>query len=497
MDNKQRTPQQPSLRMPEGDSFGQPRRTGGATGSWDAPAGLRQQLSPAGGWFPGTRAVGQGFADEFGGAMNEPRTVGKVGKGLRAIVRGTAAAPLGLIEDVLEPWNRAGKAALGAVADVAQTAVTGQVPELAGAPPAPMPPAGPTKAATGPANPAGAPSGSTEVEPGIYKTLRPGQTTEFGDAASLDDQGFRNRGAISDQNMAAADALSARYAGSSLRGQAAPSGPNVFVGQDTGGYGLLDRDRLRERSLRMDADQYKPGSRGALKAFYERQTQGDRLRSTEQVEAAKDLTTRRGQDVDDTISLRNNATTRRGQDVSLAEKTVAGRIDSQKLAAENANKLRDDKRAAEAAFDQRVLGLVGTDKDGKPDAAAASRVRNTAVAMLGDRLAQARKLLKEEPNNKSAQAAIENIERNGIGAIDDDVLRSLMLNDKANMVAAEYDGWAINPWAGKAKNTNEPVGSLRLQKNMILPDQYATENGQLIPKRAVEANPDLRRLIVN
>ena len=207
-----------------------------------------------------------------------------------------------------------------------------------------------------------------------------------------------------------------------------------------------------------------------------------------------------------------NAATLRGQDMGLQERRVASqsaaataqraqenddrkfKMDVARLGIETANKNRDDKRAAESAFDKRIEGLVGVDKDGKPDAAAAAQVRNAAIAHMDARTAEARELLAKDPNNKSAQATLELIDRLGVGALGDEDLHEFLMGARVNRLAQENDGVWFNPWAGKATNTNVPARSLRLKENMFLPNQYVTDNGQSIPASAVEANPDLLRL---
>lgn len=82
-----------------------------------------------------------------------------------------------------------------------------------------------------------------------------------GDVSYSGASGFRPRGGtVSAQNNQAAEQLAARSGGGySMRddsgqagssGQAAP-GAGMYVAPDTGGYGLMDKNRLRERELRM------------------------------------------------------------------------------------------------------------------------------------------------------------------------------------------------------------------------------------------------------
>lgn len=206
-------------------------------------------------------------------------------------------------------------------------------------------------------------------------------------------------------------------------------------------------------------------------------------------------------------------TLRRGQDMQLAGNTVKAASDESKALRDQANadrtfragrddaaaalegRRRDDKRASAKAFSDRVLTMVGT-VDGKPDLETAATITNGANAFLANKMVEIEALLKADPKNQKALALKRDIETNGLDSIDEDTMRTLVLGQKANRVAKENDGWTINPWAGTAVNTDTPVTSLREQRNMILPNQYITNNGQKIPAGAIEDNPDLRRLIV-
>lgn len=164
-------------------------------------------------------------------------------------------------------------------------------------------PAAPAPAAPAPAAPAtqapAAPQAGA-VRPTAQPTVRRvdgGSTPLFTNVTDeADNAALMGRGQPSLRNVVAADTLSARSSGAPVETQAQPQGAAPRASGS--GFGLLDADYRRERSLRMDADQLKPGSRGALRAFYERQAQGDRLGSAERVAGMQDGTTRRGQDME-------------------------------------------------------------------------------------------------------------------------------------------------------------------------------------------------------
>jgi hypothetical protein len=122
--------------------------------------------------------------------------------------------------------------------------------------------------ASGELSAAGAPR--QDAGNGITRIDTPGQSPLFTNMAAGDPSnvGLMGRGQISAQNMGAADALSNRYAQeaqATLRQQQAPQQPgsNVFIGADTGGFGLLDKGASRERELRMEASSSRnPGESG-------------------------------------------------------------------------------------------------------------------------------------------------------------------------------------------------------------------------------------------
>ncbi len=98
-----------------------------------------------------------------------------------------------------------------------------------------------------------------QVRPGVFRTERPGRSVEFGDAASLNDTGFQNRGQISPQNMRAADTLAARSTAQARAGinreqydaevAQAQAINAARVGQRTGGIGDYLRSGMERRAL--------------------------------------------------------------------------------------------------------------------------------------------------------------------------------------------------------------------------------------------------------
>lgn len=165
-------------------------------------------------------------------------------------------------------------------------------------------------------------------------------------------------------------------------------------------------------------------------------------------------------------------------------------LDVARLGLEAANKNRDDKRAGEEAFAKRVESMIGDDKDG----VVAARVRNGANVFLADSIRAAEAELRQNPGNAKAARDLKRLQDGGVGALDDKMISDLVLGQQGNAAAAEYAGMA--PWSGKAVDTAAPIKSLKLKKGLLF-DDYVSDSAsgnQVIPARALEKRPDLKRL---
>lgn len=115
-------------------------------------------------------------------------------------------------------------------------------------------------------------SGAQQVRPGIFR-----QGNSFSDSAEGAAAGARPA-PVSAQNMAAADALAARYSNPLVQA-AQPQQPQggAYIPQDTGGFGLLDKGYQQRRSAMMDVQQLKPGAGRALASLLQQQEDAPKL----------------------------------------------------------------------------------------------------------------------------------------------------------------------------------------------------------------------------
>jgi hypothetical protein len=212
----------------------------------------------------------------------------------------------------------------------------------------------------------------TAAQPGLIRRIdRPGESPMFTNLAD-DQQGFAPgfTGRPSAQNNAAAEALA-------QRGAAMRAAPGILAQRraeeqaaqefNRAQSAIADRIQARidgerkERSLRMDAEQLKPGARTALKAFYERQQQGDELQSEGQRDQA-----RFGFESAENRADRELKVSEGGANRALQERELGDNMQT--------NAVRRDAAGVELANQQRIQKLqdefVNADTDEKREAAA-------------------------------------------------------------------------------------------------------------------------------
>lgn len=326
--------------------------------------------------------------------------------------------------------------------------------------------------------------GGTDIAGGATKFVQNGKTTYTNVTGGDNDKFMSNKPGVS-----VIPGMSRQAIDAALGGQSADT-----VSRDNMIRAANLRDGVNmERGTSVDPANNEKAQLKAL-AFSPIGTPGKNYARKRLSEMATDETTRRSQDID---LYGKDLTARAAENKVKADKDAAerifkaGRDDAEAL---RTDKVADNKRAGGKAFDDRVLGLAGVDKDNKPNVAAASQMRTAANAFLASKIAEADAALAKDPNNMRARAIKQDIEKNGLEGIDEDTLRKVLLGVQANQVAKAEDGWRIFG-GGKAVNTTAPVKTLREEKNILLPNQYVTDNGQRIPKSAVEDNPDLASLI--
>lgn len=182
-----------------------------AGGSW----GDEQKPGVVATMFPGSTAVGRGFAEDADAARRETSTPAKLGQFGRAAVGATLAAPVALAHDVLRPIisDNPGEALsnLGrGIVNTAATAITGDSAPFTS--PSAAPTARPVPANTGSYGPpVPAPSSITEpslrtstttgLPPGVTRYDNKGQAPMFSNVAGAGDAPYRPAMSADDPGM--------------------------------------------------------------------------------------------------------------------------------------------------------------------------------------------------------------------------------------------------------------------------------------------------------
>jgi len=184
---------------------------------------------------------------------------------------------------------------------------------------------------------------ATEVRPGIFR-----QGNSFSDSAAGASAGAKPS-PISAQNMAAADALAARYAPTQTAQPQAQMNQNITPQTSGSGYGLLDAGARDRRNAMMDVQQAKPGSGTALKSLLQQQAEapGQQL--------ARDRLAQDGQNsAADRLFRSNELVARAGE--SAADRALK----SQELAdSMKTNAVKRDAAGIELTAAQRLQALQG------------------------------------------------------------------------------------------------------------------------------------------
>jgi hypothetical protein len=294
--------------------------------------------------FPGTTAA----LDQRQADINAAQQTGGVGAAVGQSLRTALVPAVGLADDVA----RGAKTLLDPAAQALKTAVTGDATPIGQEPkPAIQMPAAQTApvgavqrpaappVATAPAAPT-QPAGFAPDAGNVTAQRQPNGVMSFSGENVTGPVSYNGAGAAgftgkpSVQNMAAADAIAQRSMAGFQPGSSAAQadsqkvqpGQGLYVAPDTGGFGLLDKNRLRERELRMATTSTKSnlesqdgydarikGAASALQGFQSEQASAPRFAAEQAI---------RGREMD----LRGQEVAQRGEDLRQARGFRAGQL---------------------------------------------------------------------------------------------------------------------------------------------------------------------------
>jgi len=139
---------------------------------------------------------------------------------------------------------------------------------------------------------------------------------------------------------------------------------------------------------------------------------------------------------------------------------------------------------------------VGPDGKPAPDTTTAARY----AAGISGWMADQRELLSKRAaaGDRQAAAALDDLDKNGVGALDDRVKRQLIQGFKINDLSAQYGSGRFNPVGGTDVYTDKPASGLRNMRNGYFGTGFGNEyevldaagkpTGQRVPARAIEGD---------
>jgi len=212
----------------------------------------------------------------------------------------------------------------------------------------------------------------------------------------------------------------------------------------------------------------------------------------------------------------SNRVSMRGQDAVAGSARARGQLDAQKAQRDQANEDRrygfdvakfgeeaagknaDRRRAATKDLTEEIGNMLPPGADGKPDGVKVAQYAEGLNAMLASQEQAARAELQRNPNNAAAASFLDNIAKNGAGAMDATAKRKYIAGMQANQQATDNAGnWL--PWKGEATGSVGPVAGLRKREGFIWDDyQVLDERGQptkgVIPGSVVDKDRNLKIL---
>jgi hypothetical protein len=144
---------------------------------------------------------------------------------------------------------------------------------------------------------------------------------------------------------------------------------------------------------------------------------------------------------------------------------------------------------ADAAMRTNIASMIPPTVDAKgnktPDTDTASRYFTGLNAMVAQKIEATKKYLQQNPNDQAARAWLQRAQSQGVHALGPDDVRRFVSGMEAARIAQEHHS-LINPFEGTAVKSDAPVTSLKYQHNLIFPDVYKSNRGDVIPARAID-----------
>lgn len=332
---------------------------------------------------------------------------------------------------------------------------------------------------------------------------RPGQSplfTNVPDGGMLGNDNLMNRGQVSAQNMAAADAMDAQQHQESVgRLRQAQYASEVQRAQTLNQGEALRQSEAKRAQL---MDQLQSGKIGARKSA--------RLALATMDSDTQNANQRRATDLNYDATLRGHDVSLRGQDVQMFghRATTANNrakllydmskdqrdynLNVEKFGVEKSSNALKQREASDKAMREQILGQLPMVKDanGKmvPDEQGATQYMRSAYARMDQRQNELMKELQANPKNKEAQAELESLQHYGLGALsaDPQAKNEFLVGMQARGAARENASW-WNPMSADraAGASSQPITSLKWDPDSLF-DGYRDQNNNWIPEHVID-----------
>ena len=293
------------------------------------------------------------------------------------------------------------------------------------------------------------------------------------------------------------------------RGTSMDTGSKVFIGADTGGYGLLDKNYQRGRSLRMDASSsksnmessagYRARIAGAAGALQEHEKEMSNAPRIEAERLSKEGIARTHNEAAAKVHQMQNQTALRGQDMAFAGQ----RLTAEQQARQNALQLRTEDRkylheqrqyeaergdktftqrqAADKALNDKILQMhTANGEDGKP--MVDQNAANATIAGVDTMIARQIDDLKKS-GTPADLARAKNLADHGAHALSPDALekavRAVKLMNKVNSNSSKF-----NPLKPDPLVSSDPRDYFDMARHNS--GDFVTKTGQRIPARFLD-----------
>jgi hypothetical protein len=293
------------------------------------------------------------------------------------------------------------------------------------------------------------------------------------------------------------------------RGTSMDTGSKVFIGADTGGYGLLDKNYQRGRSLRMDASSsksnmessagYRARIAGAAGALQEHEKEMSNAPRIEAERLSKEGIARTNNEAAAKVHQTQNQTALRGQDMAFAGQRLTAEQQARQNAlqlrtedrkylheqrqyeAEQNNKTFTQRQAADKALNDKILQMhTANGEDGKP--MVDQNAANATLAGVDTMIARQIDDLKKS-GTPADLARAKNLADHGAHALSPDALekavRAVKLMNKVNSNSSKF-----NPLKPDPLVSSDPRDYFDMARHNS--GDFVTKTGQRIPARFLD-----------